>query len=335
MTQSTMFEEIQQQPEVVRQTLDAFWPLADRVRQLGEGRSQTLIFGRGSSDNAASYAQYSLPVLAGRTAYLGTPSLATTYDTQPDLSTTLCIVISQSGRTHEMVQSAEWASRCGARTLGITNDGASPLSDAVDLTLVTDAGKERAVPATKTYLAQVAMLAAITAAFAGNDQMRAEVESLPTIVAATLDRAPEAQAVGLALADHPSCAVISRGFATGTAREVALKLQEAALMPALGMSRADLAHGPRALLGEGCPLLVLEPRGDDRVSAELAELAAWSANRSIPVFTLGSDDLTDGTWGWLAPLCLAVLGQLVAESVAVARGLDPDSPRHLTKITQT
>ena len=335
MTETTMFREIQQQPEVVRRSLQSFAPLADEVRQLGAGRSQTLIFARGSSDNAAAYALYALPVLTGRMTYLGSPSLATTYETRPDLSATLSIVISQSGRTEEMVQSARWASRCGARVLGITNDATSPLVDAVDVAIVTNAGDERAVPATKTYLAQVAVLAAVTAAFAGGDQLRAEVESLPSVITAALSRIAEARAVGLALADHPSCAVISRGFATGAAREVALKLQEAALMPALGMSRADFAHGPRALLGEGFPLLLLEPSGDDRVRAELAELADWSAKRSIPVLTLGSDDLTDGTGGWLATFSLAVLGQLVAEAVAVARGLDPDTPRHLTKVTQT
>jgi glucosamine--fructose-6-phosphate aminotransferase (isomerizing) len=335
MKPTVMFEEIQQQPEVVRRSLESFAPLVEHVRQLGEGRSQTLIFARGSSDNAAAYALYTLPVLAGRMTSLGSPSLATTYDTHPDLSSTLCVVISQSGRTEEMVQSARWASNCGARVIAITNDSTSPLVEAVDLPIVTNAGDERAVPATKTYLAQVAVLAAVTAAFAGSEHMQAEVESLPTVIAGALERVAEARAVGLALADHQSCAVISRGFATGAAREVALKLQEAALMPALGMSRADFAHGPKALLGEGFPLLVLEPRGDDRVHAELAQLVAWSAQRSIPVFTLGSDDLTDGTCGWLAPFSLAVLGQMVAESVAVARGLDPDGPRHLTKITQT
>src|SRR5580658_5425963 len=157
-----MRQEIDQQPEVLRATIDSLLARRDEVAAIAAGTRQVLLIARGTSDNAAVYGSYLIQAHAGRLVSLASPSIATTYRSQIDLGGVLAVALSQSGRTEEIVETLEWAGANGARTLAITNGGAdSPLARAAEVALVTEAGIERAVPATKTFTTQLAALAVL------------------------------------------------------------------------------------------------------------------------------------------------------------------------------
>ena len=153
--------EIAEQPEALSSTFDALLAQVDELAALGRDTRQVLFIARGSSDNAAVYGQYLCSARAGRLASLASPSLATAYRAVLDLRGVLAVAVSQSGATEEIVTTLEWARRCGARTVAVTNAAGSPLTEVADLALITQAGEELAVPATKTYTTQLAAMAVL------------------------------------------------------------------------------------------------------------------------------------------------------------------------------
>lgn len=240
---SQMRREIGEQPEALQRTLDALLPQRGEVRRLAEGRGRVLFVARGSSDNAAIYGRYLLEAWAGVNAGLAAPSIATHYRTRLDLSDALVVAVSQSGRTAEIVESQAWARECGATTVAVTNDGDSPLATGADLALVTQAGPEIAVPATKSYLGQLAAMAVVGTALAPEPtSLDAELARSPEVVARLVDTpVPDA---ALELLDSAEDLVVSgRGLMLGTALETALKLEETCLQPVRGYSYADLRTG--------------------------------------------------------------------------------------------
>ena len=156
-----MRAEIAEQPAALRATIGALLPRAAEAAALARDTRQVLLIARGTSDNAAVYGSYLIQAHAGRLATLAAPSIATTYRSRMDLSGVLAVALSQSGRTEEIVETLAWARDGGARTLAITNGAGSPLAQAAEVTFVTQAGTERAVPATKTFTTQLAALAVL------------------------------------------------------------------------------------------------------------------------------------------------------------------------------
>src|SRR5580692_12090 len=154
-----MRAEIMQQPAALRATIDALLPRAAEAGRLARGTRQVLFIARGTSDNAAVYGSYLIQAYAGRLATLASPSIATAYRSRIDLSGVLAVALSQSGRTEEIIETLAWAHDCGARTLAITNGAGSPLAETAQVALITQAGAEVAVPATKTFTTQLAALA--------------------------------------------------------------------------------------------------------------------------------------------------------------------------------
>ncbi|HET9559067.1 MAG TPA: SIS domain-containing protein, partial [Actinomycetota bacterium] len=252
--------EIAEQPEALSSTFDALLAQVDGLAALGRDTGQVLFIARGSSDNAAVYGQYLCSARAGRLASLASPSLATAYRAVLDLRGVLAVAVSQSGATEEIVTTLEWARRCGARTVAVTNAAGSPLTEVADIALLTQAGEELAVPATKTYTTQLAAMAVLAlslqppgpgprarrGAGAGARARRGpgvDVEGLrevPAAVAAMLEVAPAAEALAGRLVDVGTLVVSGRGFAYSTALEVALKLKETCYLTAVGLSYADL-----------------------------------------------------------------------------------------------
>jgi glucosamine--fructose-6-phosphate aminotransferase (isomerizing) len=155
---SQMRAEIGEQPDALRRTIDALLPRTADIAALARETRQVLFIARGSSDNAAVYGRYLVEAHTGRLATLAAPSIATAYQRRLDLDGVLAVAISQSGKTEEIVETLDWAKDCGARTVAVTNGAGSPLAEAAEVALVTDAGDEIAVPATKTYTTQLAAL---------------------------------------------------------------------------------------------------------------------------------------------------------------------------------
>lgn len=338
-----MRREIDEQPAAAAATLDELLPLAGEIARVGDGCRHVLLIARGSSDNAATYAQYLCSVRAGRLATLASPSVATAYGARVDLDGVLAVGVSQSGRTEEIVRTLEWARTCGARTIAVTNVAGSPLAAGADLALITQAGEERAVPATKTFLTQLVALAVLGLSLAGEglDDLRA----VPDAVAQALGAAGAAEALAVRLTYVERLAVSARGYAYAIARELALKLQEACYVTALGLSYADLEHGPIAVVDAATPALLLAAGRDEVMLGPMTALARRCASEGAHVYGIGGDDgfaaacrsvLPDASLpAHLAPLSLVVPGQLLTEALARAKGIDPDAPRALAKVTQT
>ena len=344
MPQTQMAREIAEQPDAVRRTLDALLPGRDGVRALAADRRRVLLVARGSSDNAAVYGRYLLETHAGVEAAPAAPSVATHYRAPLDLRDSLVVSLSQSGATEEIVETQAWARERGAATLAVTNVAGSPLAQQADLALVTRAGPELAVPATKSYLCQLAALAVLATALAPEPtSLDADLARVPDEVARLLADAPDQAAVEL-LADARTVVVSGRGLLLGTALEVALKLEETTLRAARGYSYADLRHGPISVVGEGvAAVLVAAPDGP--LLPPMTELAGDLAERGATTVGIGGDaafaaactrhlpgpDLPES----LAPLATVVPAQVMVEALCRRLGLDPDQPRGLAKVTRT
>jgi glucosamine--fructose-6-phosphate aminotransferase (isomerizing) len=239
-----MRTEIGEQPAALRATLAALLPRAAEVAAVAHGTRQVLFIARGTSDNAAVYGSYLLQVHAGRLATLASPSVATTYRSRVDLSGVLAVALSQSGRTEEIVETLAWAGRCGARTLAVTNSAASPLADTAELALVTAAGAERAVPATKTFITQLAALAVLGIGL-GADVDPAELRQVPDEVERILGEPGDVETAAADLAGAAGMVVSGRGLAYAAALELALKLKEACYLHDGAVLRGSAARPDR------------------------------------------------------------------------------------------
>jgi len=342
-TMSHMGREIAEQPAALRATIDALLPRRPEAARLASETREVLFIGRGTSDNAAVYGTYLIQAFAGQLATLASPSIATTYRARVDLSGVLAVAMSQSGRTEEIVETLAWARDCGARTLAVTNGAGSPLAQEAEVAFVTQAGTEQAVPATKTFTTQLAALA-ILALGLGADLDPGELRDVPDAVEAMLSQPPDFDQIVTELTTVPGVVVSGRGLAYSAALELALKLKEACYLHAMGLSYADLLHGPIAVVDPDTPAIVLAAESGPTLAGtvELArrvtsagasaygigggpELAA-ACSRSLPGPALPE---------WLAPMGLIVPGQLLTEALSRALGLNPDTPRGLSKVTQT
>jgi glucosamine--fructose-6-phosphate aminotransferase (isomerizing) len=302
-----------------------------------------LFIARGTSDNAAVYGTYMLQAYAGMLATLASPSIATEYHSRLDLSGVLAVALSQSGATEEIVETLAWARDCGARTLAITNGGGSPLTQVADLAFVTSAGAELAVPATKTFTTQLAALVVLAIAL-GADLDPGLLGAVPDEIERMLAAPDDLEPMVADLAGAAGVVVSGRGLAYAPALELALKLKEACYLHAMGLSWADLLHGPIAVVDASTPAIIVAADSGPALpgSIDLARRVVAAGARAYaigggPGLAAASSLAVPGPRlpEWLAPLGLIVPGQLLTEALSRRRGIDPDSPRGLSKVTQT
>lgn len=342
---SLVRDEIAEQPEVLDRLLlreaATLRRIADDVERAWPAFVVTVA--RGSSDNAARYAQFLFGWQLRLPVALASPSLHTLYGTPPRYDGALVIGISQSGASPDVVGVVEEASRQGCLTVAVTNEPDSPLASAAAHVVDLGARPERAVAATKTYTASLAAVAALVTEIAGDPERRGELSRIPGFLAGQLDLAEPVAAAVTAAAGWARGAVIGRGANYGTAFEVALKIKELTGVAAEPYSPADFMHGPVAQAGPDYPVLALAPSGPthDNVAAALVEVRG---RRARPIVV--SDDPTlahdDEAWlplvtvpEWLSPLVAVIPGQLLAVGMAERRGLDVDEPFGLSKVTRT
>jgi glutamine---fructose-6-phosphate transaminase (isomerizing) len=341
---SLMRQEIEQQPEALRATIDALLPRRNEVTRLAADTRAVLFIARGTSDNAAVYGSYLIQAHAGRLVSLAAPSIATTYKARIDLNGVLAVALSQSGRTAEIVETLEWARACGARTLAITNGGAaSPLAAAAEVAFVTEAGVEQAVPATKTFTTQLAAVAVLGLGL-GAALDPGELAAVPDAIASLLAGSLDLEPIVAELAKVPGVVVSGRGMAYAAALELAIKLKEACYLHAMGLSYADLLHGPIAVVDAQTPAIVVAADSGPTLAGTV-DLARRVTGAGASAFGIGGGDVLAGVCTaslpgpalpeWLAPIGLIVPGQLVTEALARRLGINPDKPRGLSKVTQT
>ena len=338
--------EIREQPEVLGRLVTVGRSEVEAAAQVIRSRAPqfALFTARGSSDNAARYAVYLLGAHNRLVVALGAPALLTLYGAPPRVDGALVVGISQSGQAPDVGAVLRDARQQGALTLAISNDRGSPLAGAAELSLSIDAGEERAVAASKTYTGQLTLLAMLSAALAEDEARWQELASLPAAVAAAVAAAEPARRGAVLLTGASRIAVLSRGFNHATAHEIALKLTETCYVAAEPFSWADFMHGPIAVVEPGFPVVVVAPSGRASEDApevldRLRERGATLVVASDRADLLASADvalpLPTGVPEWLSPISAVVAGQLLALALAQARGLDPDHPRGLHKVTLT
>jgi glucosamine--fructose-6-phosphate aminotransferase (isomerizing) len=327
-------------PGVVRAQLGANDPvlrdLAARLRQKPPRAVMTL--GRGSSDHAATFARYLIETRMGVMTASTPPSVASIYEAAPAMADTLCLVISQSGRSPDLLASAEAARAAGSLVVALVNDAASPLAQLADITAPLLAGPELSVAATKSYIGALSAIVQLVAHWSGDAALLSALARMPDLLdeAWTLDWSA---ALPL-LRDAQSLYVLGRGVGFGVAEEAALKLKETCGVHAEAFSAAEVRHGPMALVGPGFPVLAFAQGDETRAGVEAALAAA--AAQGAPVIKAGGGAQpgvltlpTRDACPILEPIAYALSFYRLVGALALARGLDPDHPPHLTKITET
>jgi len=343
---SLLDRELDEQPAALARLLDAE---TEHARELAAAieeaaPSYLLIASRGSSSNAARYAQYLLGSVNRIPVAFATPSLYTLYDAPPKLDGSVVIGISQSGASPDVAAVVAEGRRQGRLAIAITNDPDSTLAQAADHVLPLHAGPEEAVAATKTYVNSLAAIALLSAGLAHDERRLDQLRETPVRVAAQLERT-RADAVSLdTYAASDSATVVARGVNYGTAFEVALKIRELSGILVEAYSPADLMHGPIAALGAGRVAVLVAPAG--RSAASIAECGVALRERGAVLIGISDDpgvlsqvdtrlELVPGTPEWLSPIVAVLPGQLAAQRLAERRGVDVDHPFGLQKVTLT
>ena len=315
--------------------------LARRLRELNPPLVVTCA--RGSSDHAATFAKYLIETMVGVPVASHAPSITSVYKRRLALDRALFLAISQSGGSPDLAQSVEQARSANAFALGLINAVDSPLEKLCDETLRLHAGEERSVAATKSFLATLIAVAHLVAHWANDDELKGGLKALPAALAQAwaLDWSA---AVNPVLADAQHLFVIGRGLGLGVAQEIALKMKETCALHGEAYSAAEVRHGPMALVKDGFPVLILAP--GDATRDGVVELAALFVERGAQVMVAGAGDavLPDRAIRLpLPPVPHAALQPIIAvqaayrmiASLSVVRGLDPDRPPFLNKVTRT
>lgn len=324
------------QPGVLRALAGRRSEVANALR--GAEPAGIVIVARGSSDYAAIFGRYLLETVTGRPVALAAPSLQNLYGVEPRVEGWLALGISQSGHTPEIVSVLERFAAGGARTVAVTNDPQSPLAASADLAVELGAGEEGAVPATKTFTAQLVAMAVVAEALGEVPWGHGDWERLPGAVEELLADPGPAERAAAALDGADELVAIGRGLLMPVALEAALKLREAAGVRAEGWSAADFRHGPVTVAGSDLPLLAVSAEGP--AAADVEALAADLEGSGTPVLRLAQRPDADLPYasGLAEPLCAipaSVRAHQLALAVALRRGLDPDDPPRLRKVTPT
>ncbi len=352
---TVMRQEIGEQPAVLARTLERLaGPASVAAVVLRDGGIRTVVTcGRGSSDHVARYASYVLTLHAGLLVADATPSIITAYGVFPAFPDAAALVISQSGAGEDVRAVALAARAAGAPVLAITNVADAPLLDAADHVLLTPAGPERSVPATKTFTAALAAVALLGGELARRGGRPAGLEPLdlarlPGAVERVLSLESDLAALGARLKGRERCAVIGRGYNRATASEVALKIQETSYLSAQDYGASDFLHGPVAVVVPGFDVLAIVAPGPTAGGVLDVAARARALGARVTVISDGSVDqaavdavadahvhLGTGLSEALTPIGFSVAGQIIALHLALVEGRSPDAPRALAKVTVT
>ena len=342
-----MLDEIFQQPAVLggiesanKETLTAL------VEELNARKiSHALLAARGSSDHAAIYGKYLLGVYKGVVSGLATPSVITSYGSEPDMSQDLVIGISQSGRAADAIAVLEAANAQGGITVAITNNTESPLAKIAKYHLYCNAGLEESVAATKTFTAQLYLLALLTAYWSANEQLLDDLRKFPESLKQAIESINALAAASVARYRYVTEGfILARGFCYPIAMEMALKTQETCYVKMQGHAISDFYHGPMAQVTPDVPVIVLAPQGKSFKDAEEVIEKITAIGAQILVITDDKALAKKHDHSVLLPVAnseatsvfmYTVFAQCFAQSLSISKGLNPDAPRLLKKVTIT
>jgi len=342
---SLMLEEIQQQPaaleRIVRNESRRIARFAESVKKR---RTRVIILvARGSSDNAALFGRYLLEISTGIPVSLAAPSVHTLYGRRLDVRDALVIGISQSGEGTDINSVLESSRKGGAVTVAITNESRSTMSQISDETFLIHAGRERSVAATKTYTGQLMIFHLLASALDGGKRL-GEAERLPDLAAKSLNLRPRVEEMVERYAFMDHCVVVGRGLNYANAYEFAIKLMETCYVVAERFSSADFLHGPIALIAHRFPAFLFAPPG--RTLSGMKELLGMLTKLGAETVVISSEtallkaatrpiEIPTRISEMLSPIPYIIPGQIFAALLAEAKGLSPDRPRSLAKVTKT
>ena len=342
-TRSEIFE----QPQVLANLLDSQMENVQQIVAALKSRDLQYAFlaARGTSDNAARYANYLWGAFNQLPIALATPSLFTLYERPPRLAGALVLGVSQSGQSPDIVRVLEEGRRQGRPTLAITNAAGSPLAQAAEFVIDICAGEEKAVAATKTYTAELMVIAMLSAVMSGDAQHVQQLHKVPDWVRMSLELEDGLARVAERYRYMQRCVVIGRGYNYATAFEWSLKLKELTYVVAEPYSSADFLHGPIAMVDQGFPVMVVAPQGPvyedllallERLRHEqAAELLVISDGEQALSLAQSPVRLPAEIPEWLTPLVGIVPAQLFSYYLAVLKGYDTETPRSIQKVTRT
>lgn len=331
-----MAREIAEIPSAAQGLLARADLLAAIAARIAQVKPRIVVFcGRGSSGHVGVYLRYLFEARLGMLASAAAPSVVTAYQRPPDMRDALFVVISQSGRSPDLISATQVARRSGALTLAVVNDETSPAATAAELILPIGAGAEQSIAATKTVVLSMLAGARLVAELARDEALHDGLHRLPLQFSRAIGCDWSVWAHSAAVA--PAAFVVGRGYGLGCVREIALKVAEILQVPALGYSAAELRHGPRASITPATPVLVL--RQNDEAAVTVDNLICDLEADEERLFIAGGPT---GTLPWIGdghpacdPMAMLIPAYCAIEAAARRRGFDPDNPPHLSKVTRT
>ena len=343
---SLMLDEIAEQPAALARTIKEEEKKVIRLGAFLRERDVRLIVlvARGSSDNAALFGRYLLEITTGIPVSLAAPSVHTLYGAQLNLSDALVVGVSQSGEGEDINVVLEHARARGAYTVGITNESASSMTKVVDETLLMHGGRERSVAATKTFTGQLLLFHMLARALSRAPGRAPDYAALPDLANLALERRATIESFVARYAFMENCVVVGRGLAYANAYELALKLMETCYVVAERFSSADFFHGPLAIVERHFPVIAFAPPGV--TLGGVKELLSRLNELRADTLVITGDDEAAGLASravrmpaeideFMATIPYIIPAQLFAALLAEAKGIDPDAPRSLSKVTRT
>ncbi len=343
---SMMLAEIAEQPSALAKTIAEERRKVQRLGAFLRRRDIDLIVlvARGSSDNAALFGRYLLEITTRIPVALAAPSVHTLYGAKLKLGRAVVVGVSQSGEGEDINRVLEDSRAGGAYTVGITNEPASTMTGIVDETLLMHGGRERSVAATKTYTGQLLHFYMLAEALNDGASPPLDIETIPDLAARALELRPAVAELVERYVFMENCCVVGRGIVYANAYEMALKLMETCYVVAERFSAADFLHGPLAIVERHFPIMVFAPSGVtlaggrellERLRELRADTLVFTSDDAIARTATRAVRLPAGIGEMLAPIPYIIPAQLFAALLADAKGLDPDAPRSLAKVTRT
>ena len=331
MNYSIMAVEARETPTRVAEQLAANAATVQQIVDVIRSRKPKFVYmvGRGSSDHAGVFAKYLIEIEIGLPVAAAAPSIASVYNKSLQLADALVLVISQSGRSPDILAQVDMAKRSGAMVVALVNDTTSPLAEQAHYTLPLHVGAEKAVAATKSYLATLSAILQLVSVWSGNQGLISAVEQLPQTLQRAIELPQQLNASALEKVAH--LVVLGRGLGYAISREIALKLKEVCGIHAEAFSSAEFLHGPVTLVKNQFAIVDVTVE-DETLTAHRAQIEDVRS-RGAAVVQLHHRDIQ--AHARVLPLLILQRFYLDVEVVARSRGINPDAPPGLNKVTKT